>query len=263
MTKTIVLPLFYQNIMTNLAKHIIILFTLFLVSSCKPKQELKITENNEKVIMLEKGGCYGRCPIYKVEIYDNGYMKFYGDKYIDKLGIYEKHLDKQAFNILYQKFNQSKFNEFQDNYESMVPDAALIKLSFKDKKNPMKTITGKSERPKAVKDLQLEIERIVAAFDWEVIEKKEPEKKTNQKQEQKLIENQLIIEPENGVVFSKWISEMKAKYGVRIIDRVSSNTSYWVITFDTKKVTGSELIKIFKADPAIRNVEFNKTVTQR
>lgn len=234
-----------------------------LIQSCKPKMEIIQSESTEKLIILEKGGCFGRCPIYKVEIYDNGYVKFYGEKYIDKLGIYEKQLDKPSFNELLQKFNQAKFFEYDDNYESLVPDAALIKLSFKDKKNPMKTITGKSERPKVIKDLQLDIEKIVAAFDWKVIEKKEPEKKTNKKEEQKLIENQLIIEPESGVVFSKWIAEMKAKYGVRIIDRVSTNMSYWVITFDIKKVSGSELIKIFKDDPAIRNVEFNKTVIQR
>jgi len=213
--------------------------------------------------MLEKGGCYGRCPIYKVEIYEGGYVKFYGEKFIDKLGIYEKQLDKASYQELIQKFKDANFYEFKDNYESMIPDAALIKLSYHDKKNPLKTISGKSERPKVIKDLQLDIEKLVAAFDWKVIEKKVEEKKPKENQEQRIIENQLIIEPENGVVFSRWIADMKVKYGVRIIDRLANSNSFWVITFDSKKVTGAELLKIFKDDPSIRNVEYNKTVSPR
>ena len=235
-----------------------------LINSCKaPKEVDDLTEADLRFKMI-KGACFGKCPIYKIEIYEGGYTKFYGDRFCDKLGIYDKTLSKEAYKMLVNSFEDANFYDFKDEYESNVPDAPLVKISYKSKNNPIKNVTGKLNRPQELRELQVLLEDIASSKDWNLIEKYEEEiEEVKKDTKPKVIKTEIIIEPKEDIMLSNWFSEKKKLYGVRIIKKIAPNLNLWLITYDTKKVDGDMILQILQNDSDIISAEFNKKTSLR
>lgn len=235
-----------------------------IYSSCKaPKEISELTEEDLR-FKMSKGACFGKCPIYTIEIFEGGYTKFYGELNSDKLGIYDKTIDMQTFKKLVNAFEKEKFIEYQDEYESNVPDAPLVKIFYKSKNEIKKTIIGKLDRPQEIKDLQVLLEDIAYSDGWNLLEKpKKQNEEEVEKEKPKLIKTEIIIEPKPNIALSRWFAEKKELYGVRIIKKIAPNMNLWLITYDTKKVDGDMLMQILGNDPNILNAEFNKRTSSR
>ena len=237
------------------------------ISSCKTTKAIGDLTEADLTFKMVKGGCYGKCPIYTLEIYEGGYTKFYGDRHSDKLGIYDKTISKELYTDLVKTFEKADFYSFAENYESNVPDAPVVKIGFKSKKLEMKEVTGKLERPEVLKELQVLLENVASSPDWNLLEKYEPIEEVveeeSKKEEKSLIKSEIIIEPIANFPLSNWINEKKKVYGVRIIRKIAPNLNLWVIGYDDRKVEGDMLLQILQDDPNILSAEFNKKTSSR
>lgn len=208
--------------------------------------------------------CFGKCPVYKIAIYEGGYTKYYGDRFSDKLGVYDKTISKETFKMLVNAFEAANFYEYKDEYESNVPDAPIVLITYQSKKSSKKTVKGKLERPQELKDLQVLLEDIASSDGWNLLEKPKKDADEEKKEEvKKLIKTEIIIEPKPNIAMSKWFNEKKELYGVRIIKKIAPNLNLWLITFDTKKVDGDMMLQILHNDPDILNAEFNARTSLR
>ncbi len=212
-----------------------------------------------------KGPCFGKCPMYKLEIYEGGYTKFYGDRHSDKLGIYDKTISKEELKSLVNAFEKADFYNFKNEYESNVPDAPAVKISYKSKNKELKEVSGKLERPQTLRDLQVMLEDIASSKDWRLLEKyKEPaSEEVKEKEKPKVIKTEIIVQPMPNINFSKWFQEKKNLYGLRIIKKIAPNLDLWLITYDTKKVDADMIMQILNNDPNIISAEFNKKTSLR
>ena len=73
------------------------LFLFFLiVSSCKltsttyyskslNSNSEELSTDKTKIISLEKTACFGTCPIFTINIFNNGEVIYYGKKFVKKL----------------------------------------------------------------------------------------------------------------------------------------------------------------------------------
>jgi len=243
-----------------------LLANVLLIQSCKTAKEVEDLTQEDIKIKMNKGMCFGKCPVYNIEVYEGGYVKYYGKKFAPKLGVYDKQLSKDEYKILIKAFESSEFMTYKDEYESQVPDAPTVSLFFRNKNGESKNIIGKLNRPEEVKDLQVLVENIASTDGWNLLEKhKEEVVKKERKESEKpnVIKSEIIIEPNTDVNLTKWFAEKKKTYGVRIINKISPNLNLWLITYDQKMVDGDMLLQILQDDPDILTAEFNKKTTQR
>lgn len=82
------------------------------------------------MITLEKTECYGRCPVYKLMIYDDGQALYQGISHVDKIGEYQQQLPADTIASLIQHFEQSGFWSLKDEYVADVTDLPVTYLSF-------------------------------------------------------------------------------------------------------------------------------------
>jgi len=235
-------------------------------SSCKTAKKVEdLTEEDIKIEMA-KGACYGKCPVYKIEIYEGGYTKYYGIRHAEKLGTYDKQLTPDKYKSLIKAFENSAFMTYEDFYETQVPDAPTVILTYTNKKLVSKSVKGKLNRPEGVKDLQVLIENVASSSGWNLLEelKEEPKKeKVKESEKPHVIKTEIIIKPKDDIALTKWFAENKKKYGVRIINKIAPNLNLWLITYNEKMVDADMILQILKNDPAIESAEFNKKTTQR
>lgn len=120
-------------------KYILLLLTLTtLFFSCKDSEKT-ITKSVEKEIVeettkqdlpvkealflsMERTPCFGKCPAYKITIFNTGNVTYTGNSNTKKIGKYSKTLTQQQLNEIQKMMKDIKIMEMKDVYDSEVTD---------------------------------------------------------------------------------------------------------------------------------------------
>lgn len=146
----------------------IIIFSFVSCNICKHTNKSdKI--NSFPIITFQKTACYGKCPVYSLEIFENGLINFIGEKNIDKIGKYKKIISKKEIKELINSFVNINFFDFKDEYTSRKTDLPTTYISF-SYSGSYKKIRDYSDAPKELRKLEKLIENIVKSENWEKIE---------------------------------------------------------------------------------------------
>lgn len=101
---------------------------------------------------LEKTKCFGKCPVYQLNIDSNGKATLKGEKFMDLIGDYQRQLSQEEFSKLTTAFNAVNFFEFKDEYKGRRSDAPTTFISF-SKGEQSKKIKASSPLPSDLKTL--------------------------------------------------------------------------------------------------------------
>jgi len=253
---------------TNEMKRLVVIFMgfLFLMGACSSPKPISELTDADIEMSIERGPCFGKCPVYKMDIYQGGYAVFYGTRFAKKLGKHSKQLDKKTYKELVKKFKSSKFFDFKDEYESLIVDLASVSISYQEK-GKRKTVTGKEDRPTKIMELQYALEKIAESDGWTLLEAaKEDSNLTIEapkaEPEPVEIKTEIIIQPGPNTKLPIWFRENE-KYGLRLIRRISQEENLWLITYDTKNYQPEQMLNILKEDKALNSAQFNKNIEPR
>jgi hypothetical protein len=90
---------------------------LVLFGSCAnmpgPNLEQPISE---LAVRMERKGCYGRCPMYILDIQPDGSVKFEGKGYTSTVGTVESKLTRDQLQLLISTIRESDFFAFNNSY---------------------------------------------------------------------------------------------------------------------------------------------------
>ena len=70
----------------------------------------------DTVITLERGACYGNCPIYRVSLHADGRVEFHGERDVAYVGNASANVAPAAVGMLLDRFEQAGFQEFEERY---------------------------------------------------------------------------------------------------------------------------------------------------
>jgi len=150
-------------------KIFIILAFLVIFSSCKTTKNTK-SQSDYVVFSLRKTECKGKCPVYFMEIYKSGKIKFEGTKNTDRIGKYEKEILEKEIESLISDFENANFFDFEEEYTASITDLPTTYISFSNGVKT-KTIRDYHGSPRELKDLENKLETIAESPDnWKKIE---------------------------------------------------------------------------------------------
>lgn len=81
-------------------------------------------------IVLERGGCFGTCPSYRVELRGDGVVLFHGDGFVTFAGDHQTRVSPEAVECLLQDFRMSDFWSLDPEYVANVTDLPTYKISL-------------------------------------------------------------------------------------------------------------------------------------
>jgi len=100
--------------------------------------------SRDLVIVLERGICFGTCPVYKLTISANGSVEFEGRHFVKKKGIVRAIISREQLKDLVAEFERAKYFTLQDRYVNKedgcnadIMDTPRVKTSI--------TIAGKTK----------------------------------------------------------------------------------------------------------------------
>ena len=152
-------------------KTLFFVLLIALSSTACTSHKAKKQQNLKPIITFQKTACFGKCPVYSLEIFADGKIKYKGEKNTDKIGEYVKSLSKDEIKSLKESFISADFFSFKDEYTSKKTDLPTTYISFENE-GKYKKVKDYSDAPEPLKNLERMIEKIVASDGWEKIQKK-------------------------------------------------------------------------------------------
>ena len=151
----------------NYLKSTIVLVTLMTAAGVVNSQETP-------VITLRRTWCFGTCPIYSLEIFQDGRLHYNGEKFVAVTGSQEAQISPVAVATLVEKFSKINYFDLKDAYEThQNPDGTSTTVSDLPTTD---TSLRVGSRTKSVKDyafvpeelraLELEIDRVANTHRW-------------------------------------------------------------------------------------------------
>ena len=244
----------------NILGFLVLLFIVMTFSSCELTNKITNTSNaplkeEEKIIEMTKGPCYGRCPVFTISIYDNKMAAYRGKQFTERKGLWVKKLEKEEYNKLTTAFKNANLWQFNDMYKGQVPDLQTVTIAYTEGERS-KSVKGKDGRPETILNLEEMLDNLANSTGWELKEKPESGLPEN------VIADELIVQLNGGVDPHKW-AQKYAKQGMKVVKSLSPNGYYWLVKYDSEVVPPESMLEMVRGDSNVLAAEYNKKLDGR
>jgi hypothetical protein len=82
----------------------------------KIPEQVSAPQDTVLLVSIERTPCFGRCPVYKLVIYQNGYALRYGRANVSFTGWSEARLSAQQLEEIYQYVQEHKIYDLEEEY---------------------------------------------------------------------------------------------------------------------------------------------------
>lgn len=124
-------------------------------------------------VRLERTGCYGTCPAYRLTIHGDGRVEYDGQNYVKEKGTREGRAEIDKVKTLVSEFVRANFVALSEGYSEAkcsryctdMP-TAVTELSLKGATHRVKHYYGCGGAPKALFDLESAIDKAANVEQW-------------------------------------------------------------------------------------------------
>lgn len=147
-------------------KAIISFLILSSFTANKPviQKDIFIPVKESVFIAMERTPCLGKCPSYKLTIFNTGNVTYEGYTFAEKKGNYQTKLTPAQLRELKQQIEKINLFEMQDKYDSQITDipSCILLVNYKGK---TKKIIDRHGGPNELKEFEKLIDFFVLTDD--------------------------------------------------------------------------------------------------
>ena len=151
----------------NLRRSILVIVGALLFSACAPVETP--AAEGPVTITLTRSMCYGFCPAYRVTISGDGQVTYVGERFVNAVGERRATIARADVEGLLRRFDDVRFDQLRDAYRAEVTDLPTYTITL-ERDGRSKTVVDygglSAGMPRAVRDLQDEIDRVANTGQW-------------------------------------------------------------------------------------------------
>ncbi len=122
------------------------------------------------ILSFERTACFGKCPAFKVHIYESGYATWHGVNFVERMGHFESRLDANEIDALLTEAVRVGFFDFDPVYDfASIQDlpAAMLYMRQGEQEH---MVRARFEVPKKVQQFISWIDQRLESFRWQSTE---------------------------------------------------------------------------------------------
>lgn len=229
------------------------------LTACDSLRDLSKVDLNSltQEIVMSKSPCYGRCPVFRLTIYDGGIASFDGERYTERIGQWVKKLDKEQYEDILSDFRKANLWQFNNVYRGEYYDAPTVSITYHEE-GDVKTILGKDGRPYQVLELEAMLDDLARSSGWEQV----GGNNNNYGLPENIIANELIVQLLDGRDGNMWVRQYR-KQEMEVLERVSPTGNYWRVRYNPDLKPPQEMLTTVRKDMEVIGAEFNKNLEMR
>lgn len=93
-------------------------------------------------VLIDRGACYGRCPIYSIKVFPDGLLQYYGKRFVTKEGLFEKRLSPNEVAPVFENMQTYRIDTTKDNYNVPIADLPTLTIAYSYKGQKRKIINA-------------------------------------------------------------------------------------------------------------------------
>ena len=121
---------------------------------------------------LERTACYGKCPTYKISVFQSGYVLYEGKNFTDNIGEFYSQVDEGVIEKIKTMADEINFFSLDSLYDPEVTDLPKAITSV-NKDGNTKTITRRLIGPDKLKRYEEDFDALFSDTKWILIEVEE------------------------------------------------------------------------------------------
>lgn len=133
-----------------------------------------VAAQKDPVITLRRTACFGTCPVYSLEIFEDGLVRYLGTEFVEVKGEHKSVIPQDAVESLVGSFLRADYFSLQDKYETYKdPKGQVWKLSDLPTAyttlrvgNRKKSVEDYAFAPEILRELELEVDRVANSHRW-------------------------------------------------------------------------------------------------
>lgn len=142
-----------------------VLFGLLLLPSCIIPAKI---QKEKPVLSIEKLRCMGDCPVFTLEVYENGFVLYDGKMFVPLIGKYSGKISKKELKELQNKFLENGFFDFENSYKAPGMDLQTTFIYFSHN-GKEKKIRDYSNPPDELRELEDLLSGLVDKIKWKTM----------------------------------------------------------------------------------------------
>lgn len=144
------------------------LFAVLALSACASAAPAQTPEGPVQIV-LNRTPCFGFCPDYTVTITGDGQVHYVGRRFVNVTGEQHAQISPAEVQALLARLDAVGFENLRDEYRAQVTDlpTTTIRLTRNGRTKSVLDYGGPGVgMPRAVRDLQAEIDRVAGTAQW-------------------------------------------------------------------------------------------------
>jgi hypothetical protein len=133
-----------------------------------PTEIIQMTEDS-LLFQFERRPCFGRCPIYKIMIFESGYTTYQGVNFVDYMGYYYTRIPQTDVAKIYTRIAELDFFSLEDTYDNENITDIPSMIFRANAMGQDKRIIARYGVPESLIDLGKEIDAMFAETDWKPV----------------------------------------------------------------------------------------------
>ncbi|RLD25821.1 MAG: hypothetical protein DRI54_04105 [Bacteroidetes bacterium] len=129
------------------------------------QKSMLLVDHKSLLFSLKRTPCLGTCPVYKLEVYTDGFVKYSGKNYVDLIGDYNGVLNPEQLDYVEKLFNDTDFYSYEPEYNDGRLDIPATIIEYNGP-NGEKKVEARTEIPKQFRVLTSELEMLIKEIDW-------------------------------------------------------------------------------------------------
>jgi len=239
-------------------------FALFFATACDPATLLgpqaQKADQYDLRISYYQGACYGRCEMYRLDVYDNGLLVFKGERFTDRPGVWEKSIDRRRIVAVLDSFGRADFQNYPRAFRSQIPDAPSREITYYNEAGEGYTTSFKESSTPELERLALTLRRLAEMPNYRPVSDTIPS--LNLRPRANREREEIIVELTPGTNVETWLIAY-GKQNVQYKQRLSPNGNYYLITADPNMMGADELLEYLRKDVKVLGAQLNGGVGPR
>ncbi len=117
-------------------------------------------------ITFERTACFGRCPIYKLRIFDSGFATYQGINFVERMGVFHTRYTIDQLAEIENYLEEADFYNLKDSYDNPNISDLPSKIMVVNKYDQKKRVKGRYQVPDELISLFDKMDQWIENTDW-------------------------------------------------------------------------------------------------
>jgi hypothetical protein len=132
-----------------------------------PVDAIQMNNSDSLLISYERTPCFGRCPVFKIKVYESGYTTYQGVNFVEYMGYFYTRIDASKLAEIKAAISASDFFSLEDRYDNEQVMDLPSKIYQVDIEGMNKRITARYQVPESLNILGQKMEKIFEGTAWQ------------------------------------------------------------------------------------------------